>query len=73
MTATPSVTARLMLSLEAIRFELGRVRDTLQSPEASLLPRDDVRLFRVEAERLIEGTNKLLDWLSEARIEEPRH
>lgn len=60
-----------MGSVEAITFELGRIRNTIQSPEASLLSRDDVRLFRVEAEQLIERANKLIEWLSESRLEEP--
>ena len=43
MTDQPSVSARLMLSLEAVLFECGKMNRLLSSADADPLPRDDVR------------------------------
>jgi hypothetical protein len=52
MTDKPSVSARLMLSLEAVLFECGKIDRLLSSADADMLPRNDGRTIRVAVAEL---------------------
>jgi hypothetical protein len=70
--AKMTATAALLASLDAISLETRNMLATLDDAEAALSPAD-----RREAKRRvyeIRGkTQELFDWLSEAKLEEPRN
>lgn len=72
MTDQPSVSARLMGSLEAVLFECGKMDRLLSGADTDMLPRDDVRTIRVAVAELTTRARSVLDWLSEQRLEDPK-
>jgi hypothetical protein len=66
-----SVTARLMKSLEAILFEIGKMNRLLDGPRCADLPQTQASQLRVALHALRDRAQRMFDWLSEQRLEIP--
>jgi hypothetical protein len=66
----PTITARLLSSLEAIRAETVSMRDAIDGTRTA----DEDRALLLRAITSVEyTTDQLMDWLSEQRLESPKN
>jgi hypothetical protein len=69
---TPSTTAQLMRSLDAILHEVRAMEDALRDGPRDQITDGDRRRLRWEINELRHRAQFLMNWLSEARLEDPK-
>jgi hypothetical protein len=70
---TPSTSALLLRSLDAILHEVQQMEDALRDASKDEIVDADRRRLRCETDELRHRAEFLMKWLADVRLEQPRH